>query len=126
MSSKPNRDKMHFFIDLDGTCLVHPDDIPDGEIQEFIPGVVEKLKMWLKQGHQITFVTARDESKSSQTLLQLNSAGIYFCNVIFNCGHGQRIMINDSKPYHFWKDKETALAFTVKRNEGLSELDFNM
>jgi hypothetical protein len=49
------------------------------------------------------------------TIHQLEVAGIYYHQLIMGCGRGERVVINDSKH----DMNETALGFTVPRDEGL-------
>jgi hypothetical protein len=110
------------FCDIDGTLLEH---FPPGEsFYDFKPkallGTVEKLLEWDKKGYNIILTTGRKESMRKITVKQLESAGIFYDQLIMGIGGGVRILINDLKPN---SDQETATAINLKRDEGISKIE---
>ena len=110
------------FCDIDGTLLEH---FPPGESfygfkPEVLPGTVEKLLEWDKKGYNIILTTGRKESMRKITIEQLESAGIFYDQLIMGIGGGVRVLINDYKPDN---TEETAVAITLKRNEGKNKIE---
>lgn len=46
-------------VDLDGTLAFQSPAIPDGEIGHPIPGMVNRVQLWLMQGKDVRIFTAR-------------------------------------------------------------------
>ena len=110
------------FCDIDGTLLEH---FPPGESfygfkPRVLPGTVEKLLEWDKKGYNIILTTGRKESMRKITIEQLELAGIFYDQLIMGIGGGVRVLINDLKP---GSDEETAVAFNIKRDEGIDKID---
>lgn len=114
------------FCDIDGTLLKH---FPPG--QSFynyvtssdnmgLVGTVDKLLEWDKKGYNIILTTGRRESMRKFTEEQLESAGIFYDQLIMGIGGGVRVLINDLKP---GSDEETAIAFNIKRDEGIDKIE---
>ena len=114
------------FCDIDGTLLKH---FPPG--QSFfnyvtssenmaLIGTVEKLQEWDKKGYNIILTTGRRESMRKFTEEQLESAGIFYDQLIMGIGGGVRVLINDLKP---GRNEETAVAFNLKRDEGINKIE---
>jgi hypothetical protein len=49
----------------------------------------------------------------------LSDIGIFYDKLIMGVGGGPRIIINDNKP----DGRETAFAYSLERNKGISSLD---
>lgn len=122
MDSRPKT----IFCDIDGTLLKH---FPPG--QSFynyvtsaqnigLVGTVDKLQEWDKKGYNIILTTGRRESMRKFTEEQLESAGIFYDQLIMGIGGGVRVLINDLKP---GSDEETAIAFNIKRDEGIDKIE---
>lgn len=91
-SAKPQT----FFIDLDGTVLMHGhrySNLHKG--QEACPGVVETLDQLDSQGHTIILVSARKESSRSFTEENLARLGIPYDQLILGVSQGRRVVVND-------------------------------
>jgi len=104
--------------DLDGTLISHKSHGMNqhNEIVELLPGVLEKFKEWERKEYHIILMTGRRESTRIKTEEQLRNLGLVWDTLIMNCGSGIRVLLNDTKPN---TDEDTAIAITVKRNEGL-------
>ena len=110
------------FCDIDGTLLEH---FPPGESfygfkPKVLPGTVEKLLEWDKKGYNIILTTGRKESMRKITIEQLESAGIFYDQLIMGIGGGVRVLINDYKPNN---TEETAVAITLERNFGINKIE---
>lgn len=108
--------------DIDGVLLKWIPEYTGKQRQKPLPGI-EKLKFWFNEGHTIILTTGRSELYRIQTTKQLNRLGIYYHQLIMDLPRGQRILINDSKPYEGWEGIETAIGITVERDKGLDSID---
>jgi len=110
--------------DIDGTLIKHCGDICkqhqilDPEI--LLPGTLDKIKEWDKNGYRIILVTGRRESTRKQTEEQLTHLGILYDQLIMGVSGGVRVLINDLKPN---KEEPTAIAVNLKRNQGIGDID---
>lgn len=101
-------------VDLDGVLVEH---MPDERHDEFnwLPGAKEWCVEVLKAGHCLVIMTGR----SVTCYNRLNRRLVYDLGMVTDwrliCGvaSGQRILINDNKPY---TDEPMAVAYTMKRN----------
>tara|TARA_Y100001963_G_C6690836_1_gene404553 strand:- start:610 stop:972 length:363 start_codon:yes stop_codon:yes gene_type:complete len=111
------------FCDLDGTLVKHNNPVeaqnPDLEL-EVLPGTHDKLREWDSKGYNIIITTGRKKSARIATIQQLSRAGILYDELIMGFGGGHRYLINDTKPN---SDDDTCFAITVKRNEGIEDLE---
>ena len=111
------------FCDIDGTLVIHEDPSATAKTDHkatIIPGVLEKLKEWDMKGYCIILTTGRKESCRKETERQLSDLGIWYDQLVMGIGGGARVLINDKKPY---ADFETAVAFNLERNKGISGLN---
>jgi hydroxymethylpyrimidine pyrophosphatase-like HAD family hydrolase len=108
--------------DIDGTLLKHKGNISTQHLGpgELLPGVLEKFKFWDQHGYRIILVTGRRESTRQDTERQLTECGIFYDHLIMGIGNGVRVLLNDTKPNN---DEETAIGITIKRNEGIGDID---
>ena len=83
---------------------------------KILPGTVEKLWEWDKLGYNIILTTGRKECLRKTTEEQLLKVGIIYDQLIMGIGGGVRVLINDKKA---GSENETALAISLKRNEGI-------
>jgi hydroxymethylpyrimidine pyrophosphatase-like HAD family hydrolase len=104
--------------DIDGCILKHFGNLSDiiTNAPEILNGVKQKFDEWDKKSHKIILLTGRRENLREITERQLHSFGLFWDNLVMGATRGQRILINDLKPDNV---TETALAFNLKRNEGL-------
>ena len=111
------------FCDIDGTLVKHngPTIVcnPDHNL-EILEGTREKLAEWDKKGYNIILTTGRKESLRNITEKQLESAGIFYDQLVMGIGGGKRILINDLKED---SKAETAIAICLNRNEGILGVD---
>jgi hypothetical protein len=108
-----------WLIDLDGTILKHNGHKSSGD--ELLPGV---LAFWknIPETYFILLLSAREEQYRQSTLEFLSQAGLRFDQAIFGLPQGERVLLNDVKP----RGLQTALAFNLKRDEGLSGIAFEL
>lgn len=99
-----------WILDLDGTIVVHNGPYIYGE-DRFLPGAKEFLDHIPSQD-MIIFLTARSDFEKPHTLQFLKKNNVRYDHIIFNAGHGERILINDNKP----DGLVTALAFNTTRD----------
>ena len=87
-----------YFIDFDGTLVYSTDPLSyDPSVVKVIPNSIEKLKELQRQHAIIVITTARkNEQKLKELLLHLQ---IPYDQLLTNLSSGQRILINDKKPY---------------------------
>lgn len=111
------------FCDIDGTLVKHgvpwESSMPEYKM-EILPGTLEKLAEWDRNGYCIILVTGRRESMRLVTEKQLAEIGIFYDQLIMGIGSGTRILINDTKP----DGTDTAVSINLKRNNGISNLKF--
>ena len=82
--------KKNYLIDIDGTIC---EDIPNEEWQRFssakrFDDALEILNKWHKEGHVITFFTAREEKHRPITEMWLHTNGFKFHGLIMNKPRG--------------------------------------
>ena len=109
------------FIDIDGTVLKHNGDLSTQINSDcsVLNGVIEKFNEWNRKGYHIVLTTGRKECMRELTQRQLQKFGLFYDQLVMGLPRGQRVLINDTKP-----DMEsTAVAFTVKRNKGILDID---
>jgi hydroxymethylpyrimidine pyrophosphatase-like HAD family hydrolase len=111
------------FCDIDGTLLCHMGNLSDiivyDKDSEPTKGAAAKLNEWDYKGYKIILVTGRPEPMRKLTMQQLQRAGIVYHQLIMDVGGGCRVLINDTKP----TTNETAVAITVKRDKGISDIE---
>ncbi len=112
--------------DIDGTLVWHrPGNGPSHILThpaEILDGTIEKLEEWDKKGYNIILLTGRKESLREKTERDLQKLGIFYDMLIMGVGGGARVLINDLKPSDS-EDNPTAVAITIKRNVGISDID---
>jgi hypothetical protein len=104
-----------WLIDLDGTVFKHNGHLQGAD--ELLPGVRE---FWaaLPAGDTVVVMSAREERYRTTTLASLAAAGLRYDHALFDLPHGERIVINDTKP----RGLQTALAVNLSRDAGLGGL----
>lgn len=85
-----------WILDLDGTIVKHNGYKIDG-YDTFLDGAKEFLGS-IPKGDMIVFITSRSEEYKQATEIFLAKNGINYSQIIYNAPHGERILINDSKP----------------------------
>ncbi|CUW97786.1 MULTISPECIES: hypothetical protein [Agrobacterium] len=104
-----------WFIDLDGTVFAHNGHL-SGAGDQLLPGVRE---FWgaLRDNDMVVIITARSEKYRGVTEAALRGFGLRYSTLIMDAPHGERILVNDTKP----SGMRTAFAINVPRNAGLGE-----
>ena len=111
------------FCDIDGTIWEHVVD-PAGCMNEYpklLPGSVEKFLEWHRNGYRIILTTGRPEFLRSVTIETLQYHGIFFDQLVMDCGPGPRVLINDTETW----DAPKAFAVNLNRNEGMEDFKIN-
>lgn len=113
------------FCDIDGCILVHPESFLShyikGSEPKFLPGVREKLLDWYTDGYRIILTTGRPESERQKLTAFFAEKGVFFNQLIMDCGSGIRYLINDIDPLFPMRNK--AVAINIERNEGIRGID---
>lgn len=107
------------FCDLDGVVFEHREKGKNSIHQPILPGVKEKFKEWNDKNYHIILTTARNHTLKQMTEECLMYHELKYNDLIMNIGSGQRILINDMKPYEGWENEPTAIGINIKRDEGL-------
>ena len=110
------------FSDIDGT-LVHqvPFELIDPFSSTALPGVVEKMTQWFKEGHHIVLTTARPEELRDLTIQEMDLLGIPFHQLVMGIGRAERILINnksDKRP-----EEVRASGIQLEKNEGFENVN---
>jgi len=111
------------FCDIDGTLIEHlppTQTAKSGFTPTALPGTIETLLEWDKQGYNIILVSGRREGARQETERQLSDLGIIYDQLILGIGGGKRYIINDRKPAG---GEDYALAINLDRNTGIGQLD---
>jgi hypothetical protein len=105
--------------DLDGVVFVHRVNMTGIMFEKavLLPGAIEKFNEWDGLGYNIILMTGRHESSREATERELRASGLFWDQLVMGVGGGQRVLINDVKPYD--PDQPTAVAINLKRGEGL-------
>lgn len=130
-----------YFIDIDGTILEHQSNRDLDDLQLYLlacnfeaidnkTSVLPKFLEWqsgLSKNHKIILTTARPIRHSEITEYQLNSSGVVYDQIIFDCSSGPRILINDRKPIGASDNQEqevitTAYSINLDRNSGFADV----
>jgi len=110
------------FIDIDGTLLYHHGFPGEQSLRPSVvlPGVIKKLAEWESKGYKFILVTGRKESEREGTVKQLAAVGIQYDQLIMGINRGDRVIINDMKPFSI---DPTAVAISLVRNEGIENVN---
>lgn len=108
-----------WLIDIDGTLLKHNGYKAGGD--ELLPGV-QAFWQSIPANDCIILLSAREECYRAMTLDFLRAAGLRFDQAIFGLPHGERLLLNDTKP----RGLQTAIALNLERDAGLTGLAFTI
>ena len=110
--------KYTFFVDIDGVLFYLPKHVPyEATDTQVLPGSLEKLKEWKRQGHRIVLTTGRETTRREKLIKQLTDLQVPYDDLVTGTNSGTRIIINDKKPYcPFHK---MAIAVQLQRNQGM-------
>lgn len=102
-----------WILDLDGTLVEH-NGYKTGK-DTILPGVVEFFQSAIDKDDYVLIITAREtEFKGiAEKCLQENS--IRYNQIIYDTPRGERILINDKKPWDGGID--TAYSYNIDRND---------
>jgi ribonucleotide monophosphatase NagD (HAD superfamily) len=108
------------FCDIDGTLIKHHGNLSAQLTHplELLPGTLDAINEWERNGYTIILVTGRKECMRIITEKQLIDAGIFYDQLIMGISSGDRILINDDKP----NNVKTSIAITTKRNVEIKEV----
>ena len=107
-----------WILDLDGTLVVH-NGYKTGK-DTILPGVKEFFEKNIKPEDYVLIISARfSEFKGiAEKCLLVN--GIRYDKIIYDTPRGERILINDRKPWDGGID--TAFSININRDDGLANL----
>jgi hypothetical protein len=110
------------FLDIDGCIFKHNGSLSLQVLAEaeVLEGVKDKLDEWDRAGYTIVLTTGRRESLRDKTVRDLAKHGIFYDNILFGMGRGQRVVINDMKPD--LPNYKTAKAINLPRNKGIGDI----
>ena len=129
------------FCDIDGTIWGHDNDIMrslNGK-QKLLPGVFDNFLEWHRQGWRIFLTTGRPEALREETEKQLRQLGIFYTQIVMDCGPGPRILINDTeeradetkftpldaRELDLRRGRAKAQAVNLIRDHGMEDLEIN-
>ena len=107
-----------WIFDLDGTLVVH-NGYKEG-VDTLLPGVKEFYEKNITKDDYILIVTARFSKFKGIAEKCLLDNDIYYDRMIYDTPRGERILINDRKPWDGGLD--TAFSYNIDRNEGLGNI----
>ena len=116
------------FSDIDGTIWKHEYDVRHSMngTQRLLAGVFDSFLDWHRQGFKIILTTGRPESLREETERQLRELGIFYNQLVMDCGPGPRVLINDME------ERSTETKFTSKahavsliRDHGMENVKIN-
>ena len=110
------------FSDIDGTIWKHEWDVRHSMngTQRLLAGVFDKFLDWHRQGFKIILTTGRPEFLREDTERQLKELGIFYNQLVMDCGPGPRVLINDTP-----NETVKAYAINLERDSGLEGVDIN-
>ena len=107
-----------WFIDLDGTIILHGENLENNNI------LLEKSKIFFDQiddNDVVVLTTARKKEEKHKILKFMEKHNLKCDEIICDLPTGSRILINDTKPSGYI----TAYSFSINRNEGI-EIENNI
>ncbi len=115
MPLEPTKHSRTRIIDVDGTVVKKkaPRDyfsVPT----EVLPGAVEQVNEWYKQGDHIVFWTARLPEIRERTMDMLDRLGFYYHELVCGKPYCHEIHLYDDNPFFFHQ---------VERDKGIGALD---
>ena len=107
-----------WILDLDGTLVVH-NGYKSGK-DTILPGVKEFFEKNIKPEDYVLIISARFSKFKGIAEKCLLDNGIRYDKIIYDTPRGERILINDRKPWDGGID--TAFSFNINRDDGLVNL----
>jgi len=114
------------FSDIDGTIWKHEYDVRHSMngTQRLLPGVFDRFLEWHRQGFKIILTTGRPDSLREETERQLRELGVFYNQLVMDCGPGPRVLINDMEATsEDIKFKAKAQAVNLIRDSGMENLE---
>ena len=111
-----------WILDLDGTLVVH-NGYKTGE-DTILPGVKDFFEKNVKPDDYVLIISARFSEFKGIAEKCLDTNGQRYDKIIYDTPRGERILINDRKPWGGGVD--TAYSINIDRNEGLRRSVFTM
>ena len=114
------------FSDIDGTIWKHEYDVRHSMngTQRLLPGVFDRFLEWHRQGFKIILTTGRPDSLREETERQLRELGVFYNQLVMDCGPGPRVLINDMEATsEDIKFKAKAQAVNLIRDHGMEDLE---
>ncbi len=102
-----------WIFDLDGTLVVH--NGYKGGMDSLLPGVKDFYKRNIRDTDYILIITARDSEFKGIAEKCLLDNNIRYDKIIYDTPRGERILINDRKPWDGGID--TAYSININRNQ---------
>ena len=102
-----------WIFDLDGTLVVH--NGYKGGMDTLLPGVKDFYKRNIRETDYILIITARDSEFKGIAERCLLDNNIRYDKIIYDTPRGERILINDRKPWDGGID--TAYSININRNQ---------
>ena len=102
-----------WIFDLDGTLVVH--NGYKGGMDTLLPGVKDFYKRNIRDTDYILIITARDSEFKGIAEKCLLDNNIRYDKIIYDTPRGERILINDRKPWDGGID--TAYSININRNQ---------
>jgi len=116
------------FSDIDGTIWKHEYDVRHSMngTQRLLPGVFDRFLEWHRQGFRIILTTGRPECLREETERQLRELGIFYNQIVMDCGPGPRILVNDMESNASAKQfVAKAHAINLIRDNGMEDVKIN-
>ena len=104
-----------WILDLDGTLVVH-NGYKTGE-DTILPGVKDFFEKNVKSDDYVLIISARFSEFKGIAEKCLDENGIRYDKIIYDTPRGERILINDRKPWGGGLD--TAYSINIDRDAGL-------
>ena len=109
-----------WILDLDGTLVVH-NGYKTGE-DTILPGVKDFFEKNVKPDDYVLIISARFSVFKGISEKCLDTNGIRYDKIIYDTPRGERILINDRKPWG--GGLETANSININRDAGLRRYVF--
>lgn len=105
------------FVDIDGTIIKYREFKDLGKVApEPIQDVVDYINDEYERGAVVVITTARPKDLELLTKQELEKIGLNYHQIVFDCGRGTRILLNDRDPEHPLVDRAVSINFD--RNKG--------
>jgi uncharacterized HAD superfamily protein len=108
------------FVDIDGTIIKYRafDTLLTTE-PEPIQDVVDYVNREYDNGAVIIITTARPSDLEVFTKQDLEKINLKYHQIVFDCGRGARILLNDKDPEY--PDSDRAIGINFNRDEGFTD-----